>query len=634
MSVATHDSGLLGRWTSKAAIEPFVEAPDIPWAERTTHTPCVYFGSGNIAEYRPGVDYIAGAGEFGDCAVVMRQANLVYAGVAAHPDEWSSDYRELLRRVSFALARRPVEDLEPIIVERQLHPPGTVELELAHDDAYRGDRTFYLRLDRPTALTVTLEHSGSNAMMLLFRGGKKQLHWTREDTATGATLTIAVNVGAAAIEAVGHRYWVINVWNYDRENTASARLTVAYNMNDSEPAILPMPGNASFEYLNRHALELHREALERDASALERIDTHAPSLDAEALDTARLVTAREHGFETWEIVTGHVVFKPVFLGGAGEWGAQDFFDRGRALNRDSFSVGELVEFAGDFSDDLIVTLTDAFARAGTAGHGEFTGEHVLLALLDNPIAAHVLKSVGGDLHGLRADVTSLVEAMETNITTGPVQVSRELCGAVYRANFISVLGREGTNAGNLLAGLYGENGPASERLAARGFGQQDVLNYVVHGVCVSDIPTPEPGATVFDPELEQGTQGALSKARISGHEHVTIEHLLLALLDSAAMRKALASLGAKVDELRGDLTGLLDVLRVDDAAVPEPTRAFNRVMQMTVAKARRSGRAQASCEDALWALCGERDVPSADVLQNHGVNRSGLETIAIGLERE
>ena len=625
--LVTHDSGLLGPWTSKASIDPFVEAPDIPWAERTAHTPCVYFGSGNIADYRAGVDYIAGAGGFDDCAVVMRQANLVFAGVVADPQQWSPDYRELLRRASFALAQRPVEDLAPIIVERQVHPPGTVAFELTRDDASRGGRVFFLRLDRPTALTVTLEHTGSNAMMLMLYGGKKRLHATREDTATGETLTIAANIGAAAIEAVGYRYWVISVWSYDPENTASARLTVAYNVNDAEPAILSLPGNASFEYLNRHALELHREAQKRDASALERIATRAPSLDPEVLDTARLVTAREHGFETSDIVTGHVAFKPVFLGGAGERGAQDFFDRGRARNRDSFSVGELVEFTEDFSDNLTVTLTAAFARAEAAGYREFTGEHLLLALLDDSVAVHALNSAGGDLDGLRADMTALIEAMETEATAGPVQVSRELCGAVYRANFIGVLGREGTNAGNLLAGLYGEKGPASERLAAHGFGERDVRNYLVHGVRLSEVPTPEPGATVLDPELERGAQEALSMARRSGHEHLTIEHLLLALLDCAALRGTVASLGANVDELRADLTGLLAVLRVDDDATPEPTRAFNRVMQMTVAKARRSGRTEATPVDALWALCGERDVPSADVLRHHRVDRSGLEAV-------
>jgi len=627
LPLVTCDSELLGRWTSAAEIDPFAEVRDIPWPERTARTPCVYFGAGSMADYRPGVDYIAGAGNFDRCAVVMRQANWVFAGVKAHPEEWSSAYRELMRRTCFALARRPVLNLEPIIVERQLLPPGTIEFELDTGDA--DERTFYLRFDRPTAFTATLEHTGSNAMMLLFYGGKKRLHWTREDTATsGQTLTIAANIGDAAIEGIGHRYWVLTVWNYDRENTASVRLTVAYGTDESEPAIRPLPGNASFEYLCRSALELNRRARAGDESALARIATHAPSLDAESPATARVATAREHGFETWEIVAGHVAWQVVFLGNGGEFGARDFFERGRARYRDSFSLNELVEYAGDFSDDLNATLTDAFARASAAGHREFTGVHLLLALLDNPVSVHVLKSVGGDVEGLRVDLAARLNDVETGGSTDEVQVSRALCGAVYRANFITVLGREGTHAANLLAGLYGEKGPAADLLVARGAKEQDVVNYVAHGVPSTDVDARDPGASVFDADVEKAARDAFSNARGARHQHLAVEQLLLALLDRAGPRDALASIGVEVDKMRRELADLIDeaipLLTADDVE-PAPTRAFNRVMQTTVAKARRSGRGEANAVDALWALCGERDAPLAEVLGRHNVDRSQLE---------
>ena len=55
----------------------------------------------------------------------MRQANMVFAGVEAHPDEWSSDYRELIRRACFAVARRPVEDL----VSPSSHPSIGVDIQ-------------------------------------------------------------------------------------------------------------------------------------------------------------------------------------------------------------------------------------------------------------------------------------------------------------------------------------------------------------------------------------------------------------------------------------------------------------------------------------------------------------------------
>ena len=48
-------------------------------------------------------------------------------------------------------------------------------------------------------------------------------------------------------------------------------------------------------------------------------------------------------------------------------------------------------------------------------------------------------------------------------------------------------------------------------------------------------------------------------------------------------------------------------------------------MQMAVAKARSCERFQANALDALWALCGERDVPTADFLERYGVTRAGVE---------
>ena len=57
---------------------------------------------------------------------------------------------------------------------------------------------------------------------------------------------------------------------------------------------------------------------------------------------------------------------------------------------------------------------------------------------------------------------------------------------------------------------------------------------------------------------------------------------------------------------------------------PEPTRTFNRTMQMAVAKARSCERFQANALDALWALCGERDVPAGDFLERYGVGRADV----------
>lgn len=65
------------------------------------------------------------------------------------------------------------------------------------------------------------------------------------------------------------------------------------------------------------------------------------------------------------------------------------------------------------------------------------------------------------------------------------------------------------------------------------------------------------------------------------------------------------------------------VTTVEDRA-PEPTRTFNRIMQMAVVKARSCNRFQANALDALWALCGERDVPAADLLERYEISRADV----------
>ena len=256
MTMLVADSDLLGKQSAEP-IRPFREVQDTPPEAWTPQTPRVYFSS-SIADYRPGVDDILVPEYSKDSAVVVRQANFVLAGVRAHPDEWSAQYRAFIRRVADALAERPLEDLEPIVVERQIHPPGAVQFELtpitgAQDGSHRN---FHYRFDRPTAFTATLEHAGSNAMMLMFSGGKKHLHWTRADTEDGKTLTIAVNIGEKAIRAVGYRHWLLAVQNFDHENPCSAKLTVRYDTEDSGSTVRPLPGNASFEYVNGVAWDL------------------------------------------------------------------------------------------------------------------------------------------------------------------------------------------------------------------------------------------------------------------------------------------------------------------------------------------------------------------------------------------
>ena len=616
-STVAVDSDLLGKRVPKEPIRPFRNARNTPVAEWTSRTPKVHFGAGDIAVYRPRVDYILAAEDDERYAVVMRQASIVLAGVQAHPDEWSAEYRTLIRRVAFALADRPVEALAPIVIDRPIAAPGSTRFELPPiSSGESATRALFFRFESPTAFTATLEHSGSQAMMLLFSGGKNRLHWTRKDTESGQPLTIAVNIGAAAIQAVGHRHWHLLVDNFDGDNAAVAKLTIRYDTESAQTRILPLPGNAGLEHVNRHAKRL-LDASAGDVSAA-RDDIAAPT----TWEQARAATADAYGFASWDLLCAHVAWElPAPPPSAMAFGANDFYERGVARHRDSFSIDQLTAFTGDFSDDVVDALKAAFAQAKTRGHRSFTGEHLLSALLGHAVAVHALRSCGCDVESLTREVDALLAALPATTFDGDVQASKALCEAVYRADAIPVLGGEGTNAGNLLAGLVDAAGEAAKLIAAQGVTLGGVVNYVSHGIAATPVQNPGPGAPVLASDLATSAHDAYRLARRQ-QAYLTVEHLLLALLDAPRVADALRSMDKDIRALQGELATFVET--ATPAGAGEPTRAFNRVMQMAVAKARSSKRRQANAVDALWALAGEVDVPVADFLARYGIARTDV----------
>ena len=159
---------------------------------------------------------------------------------------------------------------------------------------------------------------------------------------------------------------------------------------------------------------------------------------------------------------------------------------------------------------------------------------------------------------------------------------------------------------------------------------QDILNYVIHGIprVFNAKSTCEPGTRVCSPEVESALQEAYACAQRKRHEFLTLEHLLLALLDCPTASAALAAIGAHVLSLHEKLAELVDVttpcFSANDDRQTEPTRAFNRVMQLAVAKSRSSAQPETDALHVLWALCREDNVPAADFLRRYNVTRGVL----------
>ena len=630
------DSGLLGSQILETPFRPFKERHETRLAEIKDSTPILHFGASRLIEFRPHVDYIVTLAELEDCAVVMRQASVVFAGVHAHPDEFSSEYRKLMRQVALALATRPIEPLAPIVVNRQVHPPGTSRFGLSPAGGNPDHvRTFYFRFDRPTAFTATLEHTGSKAMMLLFMGDAgTRLHWTRVDSEDGKTLTIATNIRQPAIDAIGHRYWEVEVANFDGENSATATLTVRYDQSDAGHPLLPLAGDDGFETLNWRANALFKAARTGETDAIERFKRLAPAVQPPQVDraTARTVVAREYGFNDWGTLSAHVAWETRGnVPSALAFGARLTFERGLARYPNSFSAPQLGELSGGFPTQTATMLEAAFARAKARGHEHFSAEHLLEALIAEPASNHALRSVGCDLEALRSELDTILGAIPTATFDGETQVSERACAATYRADFIPVLGGEGMNPGSLLAGLMGEDCDAQKLLAKQGIRQQDFVNYVSHGIPTRVAEPAAPGASLLSSQLEAVVQSAFAGAKASRHQFLTTEHLAAALLDDGDVATSVQSTGVDPEALARDLAEYVNTAtpRRNDSNETKPTRAFNGVMQIALALARRAARDRPNALDAFQAIRRERHLPTCVFLRQHGAAASGQDIRAV-----
>ncbi|HZJ93404.1 MAG TPA: ATP-dependent Clp protease ATP-binding subunit ClpA [Thiopseudomonas sp.] len=128
-------------------------------------------------------------------------------------------------------------------------------------------------------------------------------------------------------------------------------------------------------------------------------------------------------------------------------------------------------------------------------------------------------------------------------------------------------------------------------------------------------------------ELEVTLNLAFKDARVSRHEYMTVEHLLVALLDNNEAAKVLRGCDVDLDALRQDLrtfinasTPLLAELSDDDAQT-QPTLGFQRVLQRAVFHGQSSGKEEVGGASVLVAIFSEADSHAVYLLNKHDVQR-------------
>lgn len=130
-------------------------------------------------------------------------------------------------------------------------------------------------------------------------------------------------------------------------------------------------------------------------------------------------------------------------------------------------------------------------------------------------------------------------------------------------------------------------------------------------------------------QLEVSLRLAVSMARQKRHEFLTVEHLLLALLDNDSAVNALKACGADIIVLRKELEEYVEQhtpkLGENSDQAPHPTESFDRILQRAIFHVQSSGGDRTvEGADILVAMYSERDSFAVYLLKRHQINRLTL----------
>ncbi len=126
-------------------------------------------------------------------------------------------------------------------------------------------------------------------------------------------------------------------------------------------------------------------------------------------------------------------------------------------------------------------------------------------------------------------------------------------------------------------------------------------------------------------ELEYTLNQAFKQARDNWHEFMTVEHLLLALIDNPSASPILKACGADIEALRRDLTDFIasNIPRLpeDSEVETQPTLGFQRVIQRAVFQVQSSEKGEATGANVLVAIFNEKESQAVYFLGKQNVTR-------------
>ncbi len=147
------------------------------------------------------------------------------------------------------------------------------------------------------------------------------------------------------------------------------------------------------------------------------------------------------------------------------------------------------------------------------------------------------------------------------------------------------------------------------------------------------------GGFMLSKELEQTLSNAFRVAREKKHEFMTVEHLLLALLDNQSAFAVLQAVSADTEQLKQDLIQFIDfttplIAAEDSEKETQPTLGFQRVLQRAVFHVQSSGKKEVTGANVLVAIFSEQESQAVYFLKQQEIARIDVVNyIAHGISR-
>ena len=149
------------------------------------------------------------------------------------------------------------------------------------------------------------------------------------------------------------------------------------------------------------------------------------------------------------------------------------------------------------AQELEVSLHMAFVEARQQRHEFITVEHLLLALLDNPSAAEVLRACSANVDDLRKSLANFIKD-NTPLVAGTDEVDTQPTLGFQRVIQRAIMhvqstgnGKKEVTGANVLVAIFGEkDSHAVYYLHQQGVTRLDVVNFIAHGIKKSDPPEP------------------------------------------------------------------------------------------------------------------------------------------------